>query len=232
MNPNDVTPPNQFERKEDSRSLFAVVFEVRPSDERGDDYLSIAGGLRPRLVTMPGFLENERFRSRSRPGWLLSLSLWDDEKALVRWRTVEKHHDAQRDGRQGVLDDYHIRVGEVTAVSGRFADRQVGWMRHDATQIGECQALTIVDTRDAPDTTLPDRYRGTPHAVEHEVFDHIGTHGRVAIVNAWRTQEEADAFAVAARSQWGTGAGIYAVRVFRDYSLHDRREAPQFYPPR
>jgi heme-degrading monooxygenase HmoA len=232
MNPSNAASPNQPEPKADSRSLFVVVFEVKPNEERGDEYLSIAGGLRPRLVTMPGFLENERFRSRSRPGWLLSLSLWDDEKALVRWRTVEKHHDAQSEGRQGVLDDYHIRVGEVTVVSGSFGDRRVGWMRHDTTQVSECPALTIIDTRDTADSALPDHCPGTPNAVGHEVFDHISTHGRVAIVNAWSTQEEADVFAVAARGLLGTGAGIYAVRVFRDYSLDDRREAPQFYPPR
>lgn len=227
MNPNNAASPNQPEPKADSRSLFVVVFEVKPNEERGDEYLSIAGGLRPRLVTMPGFLENERFRSRSRPGWLLSLSLWDDEKALVRWRTVEKHHGAQSEGRQGVLDDYHIRVGEVTVVSGSFGDRRVGWMRHDATQVGECPALTIIDTRD-----VSNHYPGITNAVEHEVFDHISTHGRVAIVNSWRTQEESEAFAVAVRGRQGADTGIYAVRVFRDYSLHDRREAPQFYPPR
>lgn len=227
-----MNPNNEASQKADSRSLFVVVFEVKPNEDRGDDYLSIAGGLRQRLVTMPGFLENERFRSRSRPGWLLSLSLWDDEKALVRWRAVEKHHDAQSEGRQGVLDDYHIRVGEVTVVSGSFGDRRVGWMRHDTTQVSECRALTIIDTRDAPDSVLPDHYRGITSSVEHEVFDHISTQGRVAIVSAWRRQEEANAFAVSVRNQQGADAGIYAVRVFRDYGLHDRREAPQFYPPR
>lgn len=87
----DQTPPTQTARA-DRSSLFAVVFEVKPNAQRGSDYLRIAKGLRPVLVAMPGFLENERFRSRTRPGYLLSLSLWADEKALVRWRTVEKHH--------------------------------------------------------------------------------------------------------------------------------------------
>jgi heme-degrading monooxygenase HmoA len=38
----------------------------------------------------------ERFDNRSRPGWLLSLSLWRDESALVAWREVFEHRVAQQ----------------------------------------------------------------------------------------------------------------------------------------
>lgn len=218
----------------DQRSLFAVVFEVKPDAARGADYLRIASGLRPELIKMPGFLENERFRSRSRPGYLLSLSLWDDEKALVRWRTMEKHHEAQAEGRQGVLDDYHIRVGEVTRVAGPFADRSVGWMRQDQTQIGQAEALTIIDGVVSPDSSiwkLADNV-ATDHAgvVSRDTFDHLTTPGRVAMLIGWQTQDEANAFAEEAMRQNSAHAQIYAIRVIRDYTLKDRREAPQFYP--
>lgn len=220
----------------DRSSLFAVVFEVKPNARRGSDYLRIAKGLRPELLAMPGFLENERFRSRSRPGYLLSLSLWDDEKALVRWRTVEKHHQGQVEGRDGVLDDYHIRVGEATRASGPFADRHVGWMRQDETQVGQAAALTIIDGVVSPDSALwklanggygPDQGR-----VSQDVFDHLTTAGRVAVVAGWHTQAQADAFADDAMRHNDAHAQIYAIRVIRDYGLKDRREAPQFYPPR
>jgi heme-degrading monooxygenase HmoA len=218
------------------RSLFAVVFEVKPDAARGADYLRIAKGLRPELIKIPGFLENERFRSRSRPGYLLSLSLWDDEKALVRWRTVEKHHEAQMEGRQGVLDDYHIRVGEVTQVTGPYADRKVGWMRQDETQVGQAQALTIIDGVLPPDSNLwqfaskltADRN----DVVSTDIFDHLTTPGRIAMLVGWRSQQDADAFAKAAMQRNDAHAQIYAIRVIRDYGLKDRREAPQFYPPR
>ena len=219
----------------EKRSLFAVVFEVKPDQARGADYLRIAKGLRPELTKMPGFLENERFRSRSHPGYLLSVSLWDDEKALVRWRTVEKHHQAQRDGLQGVLDDYHIRVGEVTRVAGPYADRQVGWMRQDQTQVGVAGALSIIDGVVPPDSSLwkfaGNMANGHGDAVSADIFDHLTTPGRIAMLIGWRTQQQANAFAEAAMQHNDVHAQIYAIRVIRDYGLKDRREAPQFYPP-
>lgn len=215
------------------RSLFAVVFEVKPDAARGADYLRIAKGLRPELEKMPGFLENERFRSRSRPGYLLSLSLWDDEKALVRWRSVEKHHQAQMQGRQGVLDDYHIRVGEVTRAAGPYADRPVGWMRQDQTQIGPAVALTIIDGNVPPDSALWKFASATsPGMLGTDIFDHLGTPGRIAMLAGWRSQQEADRFAGQAMRHNDVHAQIYAIRVIRDYGLQDRREAPQYYPPR
>lgn len=217
-------------------SLFAVVFEVKPNAQRGSDYLRIAKGLRPELLAMPGFLENERFRSRTRPGYLLSLSLWDDEKALVRWRSVEKHHQGQVEGRDGVLDDYHIRVGEATRASGPFADRRLGWMRQDATQVGQAAALTVIDGVVPPDSALWKLASGGDGAndgrVSQDVFDHLTTPGRVAVLTGWRTQAQADAFAEQAMRHNDAHAQIYAIRVIRDYGLRDRREAPQFYPPR
>ena len=55
--------------------MFSVIFEVRPRSDRFDDYLGLAKQLRPKLEAMDGFIENERFRSRSRDGWVLSLRL-------------------------------------------------------------------------------------------------------------------------------------------------------------
>lgn len=210
-----------------SRSLFAVVFEVRPKPACKDEYLQIAASLRPALMAAPGFLENERFRSRTRDGYLLSLSLWDSEKALVHWRTLEQHHAAQRRGRQNVLDDYRIRVGEVTRVAGRFADRDVGWMRQDQTEVGQAAALTLIDgVIDTGSSVLHNS------GMEGDVFEHIHTPQRTASLTGWRTQQEADDFASDAIRQNDANANIYAIRIIRDYSLNDRREAPQYYPAR
>ena len=48
-----------------------------------------------------------------RDGWILSLSNWRDEKAVVRWRTTMRHHEVQELGRGEVFNDYHLRVGEI-----------------------------------------------------------------------------------------------------------------------
>ena len=46
---------------------------------------------------------------------MLSLSIWADEKAVIRWRTHAMHHGVQEKGRFEVFEDYHLRVGEITA---------------------------------------------------------------------------------------------------------------------
>jgi heme-degrading monooxygenase HmoA len=95
--------------------MFAVIFEVQPKKERWTDYLDLAGLLRPELKKIDGFIDNERFISLRDRGRVLSLSTWRDEKALIRWRTLAFHHDAQEKGRSIIFEDYHLRVGELVA---------------------------------------------------------------------------------------------------------------------
>ena len=94
--------------------MFSVLFEVHPKPDRWEAYLAYAKMLRPDLEGIDGFADNTRYRSLTRPGWILSLSGWRDEKALVRWRTHARHHAVQVKGRFEVLLDYHLRVGQVT----------------------------------------------------------------------------------------------------------------------
>jgi len=68
--------------------MFSVIFEVHPRREKFDLDLELAKGLKPILEGIVGFIDNERFESTRRPGWILSHSTWRDEKSVVRWRTV------------------------------------------------------------------------------------------------------------------------------------------------
>ena len=94
--------------------MFAVIFEVNPRPDLWDAYLGYARSLRPELEQIDGFIDNERFSSLRREGWLLSLSIWRDEKAVIRWRTAARHHEIQQKGRSEVFRDYRLRVGEIT----------------------------------------------------------------------------------------------------------------------
>src|SRR5262249_14499955 len=96
-----------------SRLMFSVIFEVHPKTEQWDTYLGTARLLKPEIERIDGFIDNVRYRSLTREGWVLSLSGWRDEKALVRWRTQAGHHMAQEKGRGEILADYHLRVGQV-----------------------------------------------------------------------------------------------------------------------
>lgn len=60
------------------------------------DYLDNAKMLRPELEQIDGFIDNIRYKSLTREGWILSLSGWREEKSLVRWRTQMRHHEVQQ----------------------------------------------------------------------------------------------------------------------------------------
>lgn len=105
--------------------MIAVIFEVEPADGRKGDYLDIAAELRPMLDQVEGFISVERFQSLSNSGKLLSLSFFEDEAAVARWRTLEAHRGAQTEGRGGVFDDYRLRVAHVVRDYGMFDRAQV-----------------------------------------------------------------------------------------------------------
>jgi heme-degrading monooxygenase HmoA len=217
-------------------AMFAVVFEVQPRSDRWDDYLGLAGALRPKLLAIDGFIDNVRYGSKRRDGWVLSLSTWRDEKSLVRWRTEALHHDAQSKGRDEVLQDYHLRVGEVTLDTRPPAGHAVREQRLDETETGEAKLLTIIEMRrpeahgESVSIETIARNLGLPHhadgLVEWDVFEAILTPGEMLMLLAWR---DADA-ATAGEHSVPPGARRRHVRVIRDYGMFRREEAPQFYP--
>ena len=93
--------------------MIAVIFEAVPADGQLQVYLDIAAQLKPELSKIDGFISIERFQSLSEPGKVLSLSFWEDEKAVEQWRNIEMHRNAQAMGRKSVFNDYRIRVAQV-----------------------------------------------------------------------------------------------------------------------
>ncbi len=104
--------------------MIAVIFEVWPAEGRAAEYLALAASLRPELEAMDGFVSVERFESLSAPGKILSLSIWRDEEAVRRWRTLAAHREAQARGRGGVFADYRLRVAAVLRDYGMRARDQ------------------------------------------------------------------------------------------------------------
>lgn len=93
--------------------MIAVIFEVLPAEGEMDNYLQHAADLRPILETIEGFISVERFQSLSDPDKLLSLSFFEDEAAVIRWRNTNNHRNTQSAGRAGMFDGYRIRVAQV-----------------------------------------------------------------------------------------------------------------------
>ncbi|MEP4195182.1 MAG: antibiotic biosynthesis monooxygenase [Aliishimia sp.] len=93
--------------------MIAVIFEVIPTKGRKAEYLDIAASMRPLVEEVEGFISVERFQSLTDPDKLLSLSFFEDEDAVKRWRHLSEHRSAQSKGRGGVFADYRLRVTHV-----------------------------------------------------------------------------------------------------------------------
>ena len=103
--------------------MIAVIFEVAPAEGRKSDYLDIAAEMRPTLDQVEGFVSVERFQSLTDPRKILSLSFFEDEAAIARWRNLSAHRGAQKKGRGGIFDDYRLRIASVIRDYGMF-DRE------------------------------------------------------------------------------------------------------------
>jgi heme-degrading monooxygenase HmoA len=217
--------------------MFSVLFEVHPNKENWDDYLNSAKMLRPELEKVEGFIDNIRYKSLTRDGWILSLSSWRDEKSLVRWRTQMRHHEIQQKGRDEILADYHLRVGQVTADNQIPEGYALTEQRLDETEVGEGTAITLINVSrpsEWTETTNPydcAEWLGlnpwTGLSTSWDLFDAVLSPGDLILMITWRDGAAADAYERTAMPQ--LQARMRRVRVVRDYGKYDRREAPQYY---
>ncbi|PUA18935.1 antibiotic biosynthesis monooxygenase [Glaciimonas sp. PCH181] len=219
--------------------MFSVLFEVHPKSDQWDAYLGYAKLLRPELVKVEGFIDNIRYRSLTREGWLLSLSGWRDEKALVRWRTQAVHHDVQEKGRAEVMHDYHLRVGQLTQDTRLPDGCTLQEQRLDETEVGDATTIVLIDAK-RPDELDVDASAediaiwlglpaSAPGLVAWDVFDAVLSPGDLILLMSWRDQNAAIAYEASANLP-DNARRRRRVRVVRDYGMFERREAPQYYP--
>ncbi len=94
--------------------MIAVIFEVFPKEENKQEYLDIALSLKPMLADMEGFISIERFASLQDPDKILSLSFWENEESIEKWRNNMNHQMGQKSGVDQIFSDYRIRVGSIS----------------------------------------------------------------------------------------------------------------------
>ncbi|WP_297773919.1 antibiotic biosynthesis monooxygenase [uncultured Roseovarius sp.] len=99
--------------------MIAIIFEVEPAEGQKAPYLEMAAKMRALVEGVEGFISVERFQSLTHPGKLLSLSFWEDEAAVERWRKLHEHRHAQSLGREVMFDDYRLRVVSVIRDYGK-----------------------------------------------------------------------------------------------------------------
>jgi len=199
--------------------MQALLFEMKPRDGHEEHYFTHAAALRPILMQHEGLLFIERYKSLTRPGVILSHSLWRDEASIARWRSNQDHHKSQIAGRYKHFEDYRIRIShalehhtetghqEQWAMAGMYADESNAVDRY----------ITIIRSRTRPETDQGDVFESVSDAnsflgiadfVEQEA-------GRASLVNA---QDDDTISSVLAK-------------VSRDYGMYDRAEAPQYFKP-
>ena len=217
--------------------MFAVIFEVNPQPQQWEAYLGYAQSLRPQLERIDGFIDNERFSSLGRPGWVLSLSIWRDEDAVVRWRSFAPHREIQQKGRSEVFRDYHLRVGEIILDNQLPADETLRGTRFDETRVlaklvtlteaamqglpPEPAADMVAARLGAPD---PARY---PGLLDWDAFGSIYQPGKFILLASWRDAAAAEKCPLPGERD----IRYRRICVVRDYGMFDRAEAPQYYPP-
>ncbi|EHK21623.1 uncharacterized protein TRIVIDRAFT_222865 [Trichoderma virens Gv29-8] len=217
--------------------MFTVLFEVHPSTEKKPLYLDIGKALRPELLQIDGFIDNIRYASLTKPGWILSLSTWRDEKSLVRWRTQGRHHSAQQQGRAEVFHDYRLRICEVTADTHIPEGHKLEEQRLDITRTGDAEAIVLISMNE---TALQNPHPNEvlellnlevdPLAslVSWDIFEAVLSPGDVIAYLSFKTSDTSSEFIRAYETKGDVR--LRQERVIRDYGMYDRYEAPQYYP--
>ena len=94
--------------------MIAVIFEFTPAEGRFAEYMKLVDTLREDLAKADGFISLERFESITSKGKFVSLQFWRDEESVRKWRTLQKHREAQKKGRAGIFKSYRLRIAQVT----------------------------------------------------------------------------------------------------------------------
>lgn len=93
--------------------MIAVIFEFTPAAGRFQDYMDLVAQLKPELEQADGFLSIERFESLTTRGKYVSVQFWRDEECVRKWRNLEQHRAAQKQGRGGIFSSYRLRIAGV-----------------------------------------------------------------------------------------------------------------------
>ena len=93
--------------------MIAVIFEFTPAEGRFPDYLALVETLRKDLAEAEGFISLERYESITHQGKYVSLQFWRDDECVRKWRNLQKHREAQKQGRARVFRSYRLRIASV-----------------------------------------------------------------------------------------------------------------------
>ena len=201
--------------------MIGLFFEVTPRPGHEQAYFDIAAGLKPQLDKNSGLMFIDRFKSLTRSRVVLSYSHWRDEASLAAWRTDAKHHAAQVAGRQQHFEDYRLRIAQLVCEwlpeSGlRQLDTNNAYndpaLRPERFLIAGTSSSQI--EADAESDVLASVYREREYIVLRPALSFADGKGSLDRL-----------------SRTGAMTSVRLFLISRDYGMHERTEAPQYYPP-
>jgi heme-degrading monooxygenase HmoA len=217
--------------------MFSVMIEVLPSEGQWDAYLANAKMLRPELEGAPGFLDNVRYRSLTRDGWIFSLSGWRDQASVAGWHARMRDEEGGERGWNGLLADYRLRAGEVTSdTRAGGAPETVEQRPGEAAAAGEGTStyVTLIDAKQAPEWMSANNpyeialYLGFDlysygDCISWDIFESLVSPGEIILAVTWSDAQSANDHA--ATQIVPDDARVRVVRVVLDYALASGGEA-------
>jgi heme-degrading monooxygenase HmoA len=90
---------------------FAVIFTATRSAQPGDGFSETDERMFALAQEQPGFLGYDTTGGGDDLG--ITVSYWATEAAILAWKGMTEHVDAQREGRARWFDSYVVRVARV-----------------------------------------------------------------------------------------------------------------------
>lgn len=213
--------------------MFSVLIEAQPRQGQWDAYFANAAALRPELERAPGFVDNIRYRSLSRDGWIGSLSLWSDEASVIGWHTRMHDKESKEKDWSSLLTDYRLRVGEVTSDTRLAENQEIAAREPGDAEAGEGTYMTLIDAKQTPEWVHSNNpqevalYLGFDlysygNCISWDVFDSLLNPGEIMLVVTWKDAESANDHA--ATQIVPDDARVRVVRVTRDDPMSGQRE--------
>ena len=209
---------------------FTVIFEEQPNLEYEKTYNAAGRSLDPLSQRSPGFIENIRYRSLNRDGWMLSLNSWKDEEALIRWREDPQHRKYQRLSREKLLLDYRLRVVEI--LPDATPSTTLDMTSHGVHERANVVLINMVKpAASAPIHSLEGLTEWLGISVDAsmlsswDIYEEVQSPDHIIVILSWASAEAAATFVEAAKRGEGIDR-LRQVHVLRDYGMIDRSEAP------
>lgn len=203
--------------------MYYVIFEGTVPDDKlavSEQYYKT---LLPELQKVSGFIEETGFGSPHTPSKSVTISLWEDEAAVRRWRNESTHLRIQQKASTGVFESYRIRLGPALASDQDYnmalsgagqcvvlyqREKHEGFLNDDITSlVGDSPALEVKEA-----------------LLDCSVYQA----SQALWVSSWHSEAAACRFEKLIRRT--PGDAIQRFRVLRDYGKFDRKDAPHEKP--